>query len=79
MSGVFIANRVNDVAGLIERITGVEVFPNDVYYFTEIPVKVSPPDVYMIISVAFVLALLAGLYPSWKAARMDPVDAIGYE
>lgn len=78
-AGVFIANRVNDVAGIIERITGVEVFPNDVYYFTEIPVKVSPPDVYMIISVAFVLALLAGLYPSWKAARMDPVDAIRYE
>ncbi|MEA3490063.1 MAG: FtsX-like permease family protein [Candidatus Omnitrophota bacterium] len=78
-SGICIANRVNEVAGFIERLTGVTFFPNDVYYFTEIPVKVSAGDVCTIISVALALALLAGVYPAWKASRLDPVEAIRYE
>ncbi len=79
LSGVFIANRVNAVAEFIERVTGFELFPNDVYYFAEIPVNVSMTDVCTIISVAMALTLVAGLYPAWKASRLDPVEAIRYE
>jgi len=79
LSGVFIANRVNAVAEFIKRVTGFELFPNDVYYFAEIPVNVSMTDVCTIISVAMALTLVAGLYPAWKASRLDPVEAIRYE
>ncbi|MFC1548382.1 ABC transporter permease [Candidatus Omnitrophota bacterium] len=78
-AGVFLANRVNQVAGLIERITGVSLFPSDVYYFTEIPVEVSRGDVSTIICLGLALAIVAGIYPAWKASRMDPVEAIRYE
>ena len=78
-AGIFLSNRVNQVADLIERVTGVVLFPNDVYYFTEIPVKVAGSDVVTIITVAMVLTLAAGVYPAWKASRMDPVEAIRYE
>jgi lipoprotein-releasing system permease protein len=78
-SGVFIAERINIVADFVERVTGVTVFPSDVYYFTEIPVKVSSLDVSMIIFVAIALILAAGIYPAWKASRLDPVEAIRYE
>jgi lipoprotein-releasing system permease protein len=77
--GVYAAARINQAADLIEKVTGVAVFPSDVYYFTEIPVKISTTDVFTVVTVAGLLALCAGIYPAWKASRLDPVDAIRYE
>ncbi len=77
--GIYISARLNDIAGLIERITGVPLFPSDVYYFTEIPVRTSLTDVVTVVAVAASLTLAAGMYPAWKASRLDPVEAIRYE
>ena len=77
--GILIADRINDIAGFLEKITGSPVFPSDVYYFTEIPVKINMPDIVSVVTVAGILAVLSGVYPAWKASRQDPVDAIRYE
>ncbi|MBD3296612.1 MAG: FtsX-like permease family protein [Candidatus Omnitrophica bacterium] len=79
VSGVFIAGRINEIAAFIERAFDVEMFPSDIYYFTEIPVNVSTQDICAVMTVAFVLSVAAGFYPAWKAARLDPVRAIRYE
>ncbi|MFA6635986.1 MAG: ABC transporter permease [Candidatus Omnitrophota bacterium] len=77
--GIYISARINVIADLVEKITGVPLFPSDVYYFTEIPVKTSSSDVFTVIMVAAALTLTAGMYPAWKASRLDPVEAIRYE
>lgn len=53
--------------------------PQDVYYISTLPVTVQVPDVMAIIAAAMAISFLATLYPSWQAARMDPVEAIRYE
>jgi lipoprotein-releasing system permease protein len=78
-AGVFLAERINVAADILEQITGVTVFPDDIYYFTQIPVAISNNDVLTVIIVAFTLVITAGIYPAWKASRLDPVAAIRYE
>jgi lipoprotein-releasing system permease protein len=53
--------------------------PRDVYYISTLPVTVQAPDVLAIVGAALAISFLATLYPSWQAARLDPVEAIRYE
>jgi lipoprotein-releasing system permease protein len=53
--------------------------PRDVYYISTLPVQIQGLDVAAIIVAAMAISFLATLYPSWQAARLDPVEAIRYE
>ncbi|MBF0494634.1 MAG: lipoprotein-releasing ABC transporter permease subunit [Candidatus Omnitrophica bacterium] len=77
--GINVANNVNSISDLIKRFTGCELFPKDVYYFDKIPVDVNAHDVWVIIALALLFSLVSGLFPAWKASRLDPVEAIRYE
>ena len=77
--GIFIAGNINVIADRIEKITGFSLFPSDIYYLSEIPSKIVPGDVAFIAVFALSLAVLASLYPAWKASRLNPVEAIRYE
>ncbi|MFH1593676.1 MAG: FtsX-like permease family protein [Candidatus Omnitrophota bacterium] len=77
--GISIAGNINYIAGAVEKITGFELFPSDIYYLSDIPVKIVPSDILTIGAFSLVLAILASLYPAWKASRLNPVEAIRYE
>jgi len=77
--GVVLALNLETVVPLIERGLGMDLFPADVYYISELPSRLVWSDVAWIGSVALVLAFLATLYPSWRAARVQPAEALRYE
>lgn len=78
-AGRYVAVHLNEILGAIERATGFDLFPSDVYYFTHLPVRISQSDIVTVSVVAMALTVLAGLYPARRAARLEPVEAIRYE
>lgn len=79
LCGIFIAGNINVIADQVEKITGFSLFPSDIYYLSEIPAKIVPGDIAFIAVFALFLAVLASLYPAWKASRLNPIEAIRYE
>ena len=79
ISGVLLALNVETIVPMIEKAVGMDLFPADVYYISELPSKLNWPDVWVVGGVALVLAFLATLYPSWRAARIQPAEALRYE
>ncbi len=77
--GIALALNVETVVPMIERALGLDLFPADVYFISELPSKLVWTDVAWIGGVALLLAFLATLYPSWRAARVQPAEALRYE
>jgi len=74
--GLLMAFNLNPIADFIKDTTGLEVFPSDIYYFDRIPVEVHPQDVVLIVVFAMLASVLAGLFPSNRAAKLNPVEAL---
>ena len=77
--GVLVALNVDVIVPFIERLLGVQFLPRDIYLISALPSDLRWPDVGTIGMVAVVLAFLATLYPSWRAARVRPAEALRYE
>ncbi len=79
VAGVAIALNVATLAPLLERTFGFQIMDADVYYITQIPSDVHVADVMLIGIVAFLLTVLATVYPAVRAARTQPAEALRYE
>jgi lipoprotein-releasing system permease protein len=77
--GLLFVRNINQIANLIEQLTGREVFDPTVYYFREIPTIVHPWMVFWVIFGAILIAVLASVLPSIRAARMHPVEALRHD
>jgi lipoprotein-releasing system permease protein len=79
VGGVSLALNVESIVPLLERMFGVQFMPPEVYYISELPSELHWKDVVKICSVAFVLSILATLYPAWRGSRTQPAEALRYE
>jgi len=77
--GVLLALNIDVVVPAIEHLFGVHFMAKDVYYISELPSQLQVKDVVYIASVSFVLTLLATLYPSFRASKTNPAEALRYE
>jgi lipoprotein-releasing system permease protein len=75
---VFCAN-IESIRQFLSRITGTTLFDPTIYFLSQMPAKIDPYDVVSVVLMALTLSFLATLYPSWRAARLDPVEALRYE
>ncbi|WP_068875407.1 MULTISPECIES: lipoprotein-releasing ABC transporter permease subunit [unclassified Phenylobacterium] len=77
--GVLFCAYIGPIQGFVEYVTGQAVFASDVYYLSRIPAKVDWAEVALIVSWSLGMSFLATLPPSWRASRLDPVEALRYE
>lgn len=77
--GVALTINLDRIVGLIERLTGIEVMPADVYYISGLPTRLESSDVATIAIVALAMCFIATLYPAWRASRVQPAEALRYE
>ncbi len=77
--GVLFCLNIETIQGWVEAITGASVFNPEIYYLTHLPAKLNWREVGQVMLMALTLSLLATLYPSWRAAQTDPVEALRHE
>jgi lipoprotein-releasing system permease protein len=77
--GLVFCDNIESVHKMLRFITGTEVFSPEVYFLSQIPAKMEWQETSLIVLMALALSFGATLYPSWRAARTDPVEALRYE
>src|SRR5438132_450480 len=77
--GVLFTENIEPIRQFLQGVLGVNLFSAEIYFFTRIPAHLQTGDVAAVVLMALALSFLATLYPSWRAARLDPVEGLRYE
>jgi len=77
--GISFALNIEKIRQGIEKISGTELFSAEIYFLSQLPAEIDWSEVTSVVLMAFVLSILATLYPAWRAARLNPVEALRYE
>ena len=77
--GLVVCLNIESIRQFLSWLTNTNLFPPELYFLSQLPAEVDAGETTAVVVMALALSLLATLYPSWRAARLDPVEALRYE
>lgn len=77
--GILFALNIEEIRQFIQSLTHTDLFSAEIYFLSKLPAQIDWTQVTFVVLLAFGLSILATLYPAWRAARLDPVEALRYE
>jgi len=77
--GLLVVSNLESIQTFVSHLTGFEVFPSEIYYLDKIPSVVNLTDIVTICLSAVLISIVASIYPAWRAASLNAVEALRYE
>ena len=77
--GVAFSDNIETIRQWLQGLTGTELFSPEIYFLSQLPAEIDWVEVGTVVAMSLGLSFAATLYPSWRAARLDPVEALRYE
>ena len=77
--GTIVSLNIEVLRQVVTFVTRTEIFAPELYFLTQLPAEMDPGETMMIVAMALILSFLATFFPAWRAARLDPVEALRYE
>ncbi|MBK5959366.1 lipoprotein-releasing system transmembrane subunit LolC [Rhodoplanes elegans] len=77
--GTLVCVNIDSIRQFLSWVTQTDLFPRELYFLSRLPAEMNASETIAVVVMALGLSLLATLYPSWRAARLDPVDTLRYE